>query len=89
MGNIISAPTNVSEISVIGLYEHFLIELESLTSKNPLSADEIKDNLDIERSQCEKWLRRAKEEGLVERKIRPVRYQLSRPRARQPDLFEE
>ncbi len=59
------------------LYRAFLEELDRITSKNPLSRDEIKSSLNhLPRSQTEDWLRRGVENGEIKRFIKPVRYQV-------------
>ena len=57
-----------------------------LRSQTNLTADQLAQDLGIEKSQARAWLKRATEEGKVEKLKNPVRYVIRQ--ARQKSLLE-
>jgi predicted Rossmann fold nucleotide-binding protein DprA/Smf involved in DNA uptake len=71
----------------IDFFQLYVCKIEELTAKTPLKSDEIASRLKLERAQANAWLKRAVEEGLVERLERPVRYQVTTKSRKQFSLF--
>lgn len=67
----------VSSGFVLDMYADFSSKLASLLSGVALSEEEIATQLRIEKSQAKAWLKRASEDGLVDKLKKPVRYMLS------------
>jgi len=76
-----------SASAIIDLFQLFICKIEELTAEAPLKADEIASQLELEKSQVSAWLKRAVEEGLVEKLQRPVRYQITGKARKQASLF--
>lgn len=62
----------------LDMYADFSAKLASLLGGGPLSEEDIAAQLCIEKSQAKAWLKRASEDGLVEKLKKPVRYALGR-----------
>tara|TARA_R110001592_G_scaffold363263_1_gene682788 strand:- start:14295 stop:15638 length:1344 start_codon:yes stop_codon:yes gene_type:complete len=60
--------------STVDFYQIFISELHSLTTK-PLTLDEIMEFTELNKSQLNDWLKRAVDEGSVQKLSRPIRYQ--------------
>lgn len=58
----------------VSMYEVFLKELAELTSNSWLNRDEIAEQLDLNKTQVEVWLKCGVDKGRVVKKNRPVRY---------------
>ena len=67
----------VSSGFVLDMYAEFSSKLALLLSVGALSEEEIAMQLFIEKSQAKAWLKRAIEDGLVDKLKKPVRYKLS------------
>lgn len=64
----------------LSLYEYFLRKLEAATIDRPLGADVLQERLEIGKTQLSDWLKRAIEEGRVEKSGKPVRYEMAKGR---------
>lgn len=67
------------------LYSLFVALVADVLSGGPISPDKIASGLNLQKSQANAWLKRATEEGVLEKLSRPVRYQL--PSDHQTSLF--
>lgn len=76
-----------SASTIIDLFQLFICKIEKLTAEDPLKANEIASQLELEKSQVNAWLKRAVEEGLAEQLQRPVRYQITGKARKQASLF--
>ncbi len=59
-------------------YQLFLIELQRVADKLPLTTEQICTRLSLHKSQVSEWMKRAVEEKQVRKLIKPVRYQWAR-----------
>ncbi|MFY9824169.1 MAG: DNA-processing protein DprA [Thermoanaerobaculia bacterium] len=84
------APGGKAEVSVatdrVSFYELFVRRLETLTSKRPLTLDELLQQIDVGKSQMNDWIKRAEAEGRVSKLKKPVRYALARAAQQRLDL---
>lgn len=76
------------------LYDHFLAKLHALCRPGPQTAAQLQQALDLQKSQLDAWLKRAVDEGHIDKTKKPVRYQLLPPppkpdRTIQPSLFTD
>jgi len=73
----------------MSLYEFFLCRMKSLTEKEAKTADQLRKELDISKTQLNVWLKRAMDEGKLNKKRSPVRYAWlsSRLRLTQATIF--
>jgi predicted Rossmann fold nucleotide-binding protein DprA/Smf involved in DNA uptake len=55
-------------------YDLFLQRFKALAARLPLTAEELLGHLDVNKTQLNDWLKRAVEEGEVEKLNKPVRY---------------
>jgi predicted Rossmann fold nucleotide-binding protein DprA/Smf involved in DNA uptake len=71
------------------LYEFFLCRMKSLTEKEAKTPDQLRKELDISKTQLNVWLKRAMDEGKLNKKRSPVRYAWvsSRPRLKQATIL--
>lgn len=58
----------------VNFYQIFIGELQRL-ALTPINLDSLIENTDLQKSQLNEWLKRAVEEGVVEKLNHPVRYQ--------------
>jgi predicted Rossmann fold nucleotide-binding protein DprA/Smf involved in DNA uptake len=70
----------------LSFYELFVSRLEALTSKRPLTMDELLQQIDVGKSQMNDWIKRAEAEGRVSKLKKPVRYALARAAQQRLDL---
>ncbi|MFA7096649.1 MAG: DNA-processing protein DprA [Gammaproteobacteria bacterium] len=70
-------------------YDYFLIRFKEVTHEGPLEPQVLGERFDLSKSQLNEWLKRAVEEGVAEKFLRPVRYQWRQPDAGQRSLFDE
>lgn len=61
----------------IGFYELFLAKAHALCAENAMSKQELLEALDLKQSQIEAWLKRAVDEGWLEKLSRPIRYRVA------------
>ncbi|WP_110519288.1 DNA-processing protein DprA [Herpetosiphon llansteffanensis] len=66
-------PTSIEQPITINFYQLFLDYLKQ-TAKNPLSIEQIMENLQLTKPQVSEWLKRAIEAGYVVKINKPVRY---------------
>lgn len=59
----------------VDFYQLFITELQRL-AKKPVTVDELIESTSLHKSQINDWLKRAAEDGLVQKLNRPVRYQI-------------
>lgn len=62
----------------LDMFADFCFKLSPLLKEGPLSEQDVSETLCIEKSQARAWLKRANENGLVEKLNKPVRYVLGR-----------
>lgn len=78
----LSAPTEKPQVAApvtsLDMYADFSFKLKSLLCGKDLSEDQIGTFLCLEKAQAKAWLKRASEDGLVEKLKRPVRYIIKR-----------
>jgi predicted Rossmann fold nucleotide-binding protein DprA/Smf involved in DNA uptake len=66
------ANTNTAEDA--SFYRLFLNRIRSLTGTAPITVEELLEQLDINKSQLNDWLKRALEDGEIEKLTKPIRY---------------
>jgi predicted Rossmann fold nucleotide-binding protein DprA/Smf involved in DNA uptake len=70
------APAPTVETASMSLYDHFLARLEALTLAKPMSSKQLQKEFgELCKTQLDRWLRQAAEEGRVVKKLKPVRYE--------------
>ncbi|QQS55475.1 MAG: DNA-protecting protein DprA [Candidatus Competibacteraceae bacterium] len=74
-------------IDKLGFYQLFLRRLRKLTTKIPVTDQELLTCFDIGKPQLRDWLKRAVEEGQVRKLSKPVRYQWQSARPEQNSFF--
>ena len=75
----VPSPSVVVERSsgnALDLYDAFMAKLAQVLAAGPQSEDEVATMLCIEKGQAKAWLKRASEDGKVEKLKKPVRYAL-------------
>lgn len=70
----------------VSFYDLFLRRFEALTSKCPVTLDELLQQMDVGKSQINDWIKRAEAEGRVSKLKKPVRYASARASQRRLDL---
>lgn len=76
--NAPSAPVATDPSGALGntsLYQLFLLKLRRETAITPLTAEQLQEKLELGKTQTNDWLKRAVNDGCVEKLSRPVRYQ--------------
>lgn len=68
-------------------YDFFLWRFQGLTTKAPLTVDEMLIHMDICKTQLNDWLKRALEDGHAKKLSKPVRYQWKPQKPQQPSMF--
>ncbi len=76
-------------IDKLGFYQLFLHRLRKLTTKIPVTDQELLTCFDVGKPQLRDWLKRAVEEGQVRKLSKPVRYQWQSARPEQNSLFTD
>lgn len=85
-----TAPKGDAQIAAretIDLFSLFLQHLEKLAADCPLPANAIAEQLDLEKSQVNAWLKRGVADGAIKKLNQPVRYQPTSGVQRQASLF--
>jgi hypothetical protein len=62
----------------ISFYSLFLRRFSTLTAKAPVAVEELLGHMDVNKSQLNDWIKRALDEGAIEKLNKPVRYRKSR-----------
>lgn len=75
---MVEQPAQLLSCLSLDMYADFSAKLASLLGGGALSEEDIATQLCIEKSQAKTWLKRASEDGLVEKLKKPVRYALGR-----------
>jgi predicted Rossmann fold nucleotide-binding protein DprA/Smf involved in DNA uptake len=70
----------------LSFYELFLRRFEALTSKCPVTLDELLQQMDVGKAQMNDWIKRAEAEGRVSKLNKPVRYTAARVGQQRLDL---
>lgn len=70
-----TAESEAAPSSPIDFYQLFTSELQRLANE-PVTIDELIESTQLHKSQLTEWLKRAEEDGLLEKFSRPVRYQV-------------
>ncbi|WP_299312054.1 DNA-processing protein DprA [uncultured Halomonas sp.] len=78
---------DVSPVEGIDFYRLFLAELQRL-AQTPKSADEIITATGLQKTQVNTWLKRAVEDGRLEKRTRPVRYKAIAEDAQEAEVAE-
>lgn len=81
--------TEAAALERVDLFSLFLQHFVKLAADNPLPTDAIAEQLSLEKSQVNAWLKRGVAEGSVKKLNRPVRYQPISGAGRQTSLFED
>ena len=70
-------------------YEFFLRRMQILIEKETKTADQLRKELDISKTQLNAWLKQATQEGKLKKKKAPVRYAwiASEPTHKQASIF--
>lgn len=66
-----------AQLGPVDFYQLFTSELQRLANE-PVTVDKLIETTQLRKSQLTEWLKRAKEEGLLEKFTRPVRYQVKK-----------
>lgn len=61
----------------VDFFELFLVEMHRVAGSDALAVDQICEQLGLHKSQVNDWLKRAVEQGVIEKLSRPVRYRWS------------
>lgn len=86
-GQIRSSPGDAYESP--SFYRLFLDRMKTLTEKTPATTDELLGRMDISKTQLQHWLRRAVDEGRVEKLSKPPRYRWQKPQPKQGSMFQK
>lgn len=82
-----NAPTEKGQI--VDPYTSFVRRLADLLSNGPMKPSDIATELEGKKTQVNGWLKRALEDGKIEKLAKPVRYRLVAAKPRQTSLFGE
>lgn len=66
---------DTKSMNTIDFYQLFISELQRL-AKEPVTIDILMESTQLHKTQLNEWLKRSKEEGLVKKLHRPIRYQI-------------
>jgi predicted Rossmann fold nucleotide-binding protein DprA/Smf involved in DNA uptake len=69
-------------------YGLFLRRFQEVTTKAPLTVDEMLFHLDVCKTQLNDWLKRALEDGQAKKLSKPLRYQWQPQKPQQPSIFD-
>jgi predicted Rossmann fold nucleotide-binding protein DprA/Smf involved in DNA uptake len=72
------AMSNNTDENDLDLFSEFVLRLSSVFQRGPLTEEQISALLHLERGQTKTWLKRACEQGIVEKSKKPVMYLLVR-----------
>ena len=72
----IELPVATVTTTSLDMYQDFVNKLSSVLASASLTDEQIADGLCLEKTQARAWLKRAFEEGRVEKLKKPVRYSL-------------
>jgi predicted Rossmann fold nucleotide-binding protein DprA/Smf involved in DNA uptake len=76
----------VVAVDRLSFYELFIRRLEALTSKSPVTLDDLLQQIDVGKTQLNDWIKRAEAEGRVSKLDKPVRYASPRVGQQRLDL---
>jgi len=82
-----SAKAPAEQAEVVDPYPAFVERLAELLSSGPMKPSDISAELEGKKTQVNGWLKRAVEDGRIEKLERPVQYQLVEAKIRQTSLF--
>lgn len=72
----------------VTFYEFFLHQMASLTTESPLNSDDLRQQLDLTRTQLDAWLKRAVVEQRIKKLTKPVRYRWRSHKPAQTSIFD-
>lgn len=81
------ADANMPNADLMSFYDHFLQKFKTLTVRSPQTVEELLVHLDVNKSQLNDWLKRALDEGKIEKLSKPVRYRPKSATPRQESMF--
>jgi predicted Rossmann fold nucleotide-binding protein DprA/Smf involved in DNA uptake len=92
-GNFGKEPEAITQVSAAvvpesgNFYGFFLLQFQELTTKTPLTVDEMLIHLDICKTQLNDWLKRALGDGHAKKLSKPLRYQWQPQKPQQSSIF--
>lgn len=71
------------------LYQLFCLQLKAFLANGPKDQKEMEEEMGLTSAQMKLWLKRAQDDGLIKKKLKPVRYALTNLEGvnQQPSLF--
>ncbi|GAB2514581.1 DNA-processing protein DprA [Microbulbifer agarilyticus] len=78
-GNGTSEHTPDNAYNPVDFFRLFIQEMKRLASEEPITVDEVSEQLGLHKRQVDDWIKRSLEEGHLEKLHRPVRYRCKGP----------
>lgn len=71
------------------MYQFFCLKVKAFLTNGPEDQKSLEEKMGLTSMQMKLWLKRAQDEGLIKKKLKPVRYALTKPEGvnQQPSLF--
>lgn len=87
--DITKAIENDRNFTDISLYQLFCLKLKELLNKGPETQKVLEEKMGLTSSQMKLWLKRAQDDGLIKKKMHPVKYELPKTEEinKQTELF--
>lgn len=88
-GDVVKSIDKDLNIADWSLYQFFCLKLKALLNKGPEDQKVLEEKMGLTSTQMKLWLKKAQDDGLIKKKLNPVRYALTKPEGvnQQPSLF--
>ncbi len=88
-GDVVKSIDKDLNIADWSLYQFFCLKLKALLNKGPEDQKALEEKMGLTSTQMKLWLKKAQDDGLIKKKLNPVRYALTKPEGvnQQPSLF--
>lgn len=77
-GEVVKSIDKDHTVANYSLYQYFCLKLMVLLNEGPIDQKVLEEKMGLTSSQMKLWLKRAKDEGLIKKMMRPVRYVLAK-----------
>lgn len=74
---VVSMTEALLEYNSVNFYQLFLVELQRMSVKSPVTLNQICDELNLHKTQVTEWMKQVLEDKQVKKLMKPVRYQWS------------
>ncbi len=84
--NTVTNTRSSEDVLLISFYEYFLLKLELELKEKPAGTEELMASFELNKTQLNTWLKRAVDEGMINKLAKPVRYEWNN--SQQHPLFD-